>query len=143
MASKSGITNKRLTIGSKFAMTATATIAILGAAYVIWFFYAVYVRDPREYGRNEANYSLIGAILGSIMLTLGVATVALSRFIWHRIAGRGAGSKKINSLVIVIMLFPFPLAPVSPTTMIFVIFALLLLLLNRIFGRSVESRPGE
>ena len=134
---------KRLVPGSVFAKTAAAGIAVLGTVYVIWILYAVYVISPARYARNDANYSWSGALFILLFLTLAISTIFLSRYVMARIDGRSINSKNFYALAIVTMLIPFPIAPVSPTTMIFFVFAWLLLMLNSIFGRSPEPQPAH
>jgi hypothetical protein len=133
---------KRLVPGSLFAKTFTVTIAILGTAYVSWVLYAVYVRDPQNYARNDANYSWSGALFVLLFLTLAISTIFMSRYVMARVDGRSGNSKKFYALAAATMLIPFPIAPISPTMMIFFVFAWLLLMLNSIFGRSPEPEPA-
>ena len=136
------MTIKRFIPGTKFAKTLAMGIAVLGTAYVIWFFYAVYVLSPQRYARNDANYSWSAVLFGTAFLTLAISTIFLARYVMRRIDGRGDNSKKILALAIVTMLIPFPIAPISPTTMIFFVFAWMLLALYWIFGRSPEPQPA-
>jgi len=114
---------KRLVPGSVFAKTFAVTIAILGTAYVSWILYAVYVLDPQNYARNDANYSWSGALFVLLFLTLAISTIFMARYVMARIDGSRDNSKKIYALAAVTMLIPFPIAPISPTTMIFFVFA--------------------
>jgi hypothetical protein len=125
---------------SLFAKTFAIVIAILGTAYVSWIIFAVYVLDPKNYARNDANYSWSGALFVVAFLTLAISTIFLSRYVMARIDGRSVNSKKFYALAIVTMLIPFPIAPVSPTTMIFFVFAWMLLWLNWTFGRSPQRQ---
>jgi hypothetical protein len=134
---------KRFIPGSVFAKTSAVTIAILGTAYVSWVLFGVYVLDPRNYARNDANYSWSGALFVLAFLTLAISTIFMSRYVMARIDGRSNNSKRIYALAAVIMLIPFPIAPISPTTMIFFVFGWLLLMLNSIFGRSPEPQPAN
>ena len=135
------MTVKRLVPGSVFAKTFTVTIAVLAIAYVSWFFYAVYVHAPQRYARNDANYGWWGVLGVLLFVTLAISTIYMSRYVMRRIDGRSGSSWKFYALAVVTMLIPFPIAPVSPTTMIFFVFAWLLLMLNSIFGRSTEPQP--
>ncbi len=122
-----------LTLSSKFAMTVTAGIALLGALYVAWFYYAVLVLYP-----NEANYSPLGLAMLSIMLALVISNAAMARLVWNRIDGRSGGSAKIHVLAVVTVTLSVPPALLSPTTIGFVILVIFLLLLNWKFGRSPD-----
>jgi uncharacterized membrane protein required for colicin V production len=135
--------NKLAVIGSQFAKIATVTIALLGAAYVSWFLYAVYVLHPRNYARNDANYSWLGAMFVVILLILAISTIVLSRYVLGRIARRSDNSNKIHALAVVIMLLSLLPALLSPTAFIFFIFSASLLMLNWIFGRSMAQIPVE
>ena len=137
------MTIKRLVPGSVFAKTPTVTIAVLATAYVSWFLYSVYVYSPQHYARNgnDANYGWWGVLCVVLFLTLVISTIFMSRYVLSRIDGRGGSAWKFYVLAVVTMLIPFPIAPVSPTTMIFFVFAWLLLALNWTFGRSPQARP--
>ena len=113
---------------------------MLGTAYVSWILYAVYVYDSQHYARNDANYSWSGALFVIAFLTLAISTIFLARYVMRRIDGRGDNPKKFLALAIVTMLIPFPIAPVSPTTMIFLVSAWMPLALYWIFGRSPEPQ---
>ena len=136
------VTN-RAVIGSKFAKIATVTIAVLGTAYVSWILYAVYVLDPRNYARNDANYSWSGAMFVLLFLVLAISTIVLSRYILGRIARRSDNSKKIYALAAGTMLLSLLPALISPSAFIFFIFGASLLMLNWIFGRSVIQVPAK
>jgi hypothetical protein len=136
------MTIKRLIPGSVFAKTSAVTIAVLGTAYVSWFLYSVYVYSPQHYARNDANYGWWGVLGVLLFLTLVISTIFMSRYVLSRIDGRGGSAWKFYVLAVVTMLIPFPIAPVSPTTMIFFVFAWLLLMLNWAFGRSPERKSS-
>ena len=122
-----------LTLSSKFAMAVTAGIALSGAVYVAWFYFAVLVLYP-----NKANYSPFGLAILSIMLALAISNAAMARLVWNRIDGRSVGSAKIHVLAVVTVLLSLPPALLSPTTIGFVILVIFLLLLNWKFGRSPD-----
>jgi hypothetical protein len=115
-------------------MATLAALAILAIVYVSWFFYAVYVMGPREYGRNEANYSWSGVIFSSILVLLGVATIVLTRFIWRSIAGQDTATKTIHGLAALVAIIWLPLGLISPSVVIFLFTSVFQLVLHSLFG---------
>ena len=124
----------RLPLGSKLALAAVAALAILAVMFVTWFFYAVYVRDPREYVRNEANYSWSGVIFSSILLILAAATIVLPRLIWRSIAGQVTATKRIHGLAALNAVIWLPLGLISGSMVVFLFISVLLLTLHSLFG---------
>ena len=131
------MTNRPLSIASLVAMGITGLIALVSTVYAIGFFYGVLVLYP-----NDANYSLYGIIVLSSMLLVAISTVVMSRYVWGRIARKSDNSKKIYGLAAAMTVLPLPVALISPSAMIFFLFAVMLLALNWIFGRSPESQPA-
>ena len=133
----------RLPVGSKLALGAVAALAILGVVFVTWFFYVVYVTDPREYVRNDANYFWSGARYGSVVVVLAVATIVLTRLIWRSIAGGVTASKTIYGLTALVGVLWLPLALISPSMIIFPIIAMLLLTLHSLLGRRATRISSQ
>ncbi|MEE8046058.1 MAG: hypothetical protein V3T49_04385 [Dehalococcoidia bacterium] len=126
----------RTSFVSKLAIAIAVALAVLVVAYVIWAFYRVYFS---EHARNENSFSWSVAIFVTVIVMSAVAAVSLSRLVIRRISGRRSSSKAIYLLAAPLVILPIPIALVSPTTMIFSFVAMLLLLLNFLFGRSRKS----
>ncbi len=123
----------RTSFVSKLAIAIAVALAVTVVAYVIFVFYRVYFSD---HARNEHDFSWSVAIFVTVIVMSAVATVSLSRLVTRRISGRRSSSKAIYLLAAPLVILPIPIAPVSPTTMIFSFVATLLLLPNFLFGRS-------
>lgn len=123
---------------AKAAKGTTAALGLFAIVYVVWFLYAVIVLYP-----NDANSSLIGAVGLSLMASLGVTTVAMSRSIWLRSSGRSTNARLFWIYTPFMVVFPVLVYPLSPTTLIFVIFAFVLLLLNKEMGRATPQHISK
>ncbi|MBT3995898.1 MAG: hypothetical protein HOF01_08875 [Chloroflexi bacterium] len=125
------MTSTSKTVAVKVAKTIAVTFALFAIVYVGWFLYAVLVMRP-----NEANSTLIGIVGISLMGLLAVSTVAMSRSVWMRSSGHRTSSRRFWIYTPFMVIFPVLVSPLSPTTLIFVIFAIVLLFLNSALGRS-------
>jgi len=115
------------------AKTIAVTFGMLGVIYIAWFLYAIYVLEP-----NENNNTVIGVVMASLMALLAVSTIAMSRSVWLRSSGRPTSTRQFwvyTPFMVIFSALVSGYSP-SPTTLIFVIFAIVLLFLNLALGRS-------
>lgn len=91
---------------AKAAKGTAAALGLFAIVYVVWFWYAVIVLYP-----NDANSSLIGAVGLSLMASLGVTTVAMSRSIWLRSSGRSTNARLFWIYTPFMVVFPVLVSP--------------------------------
>ena len=126
----------KLPLRTWLVLTAASVIGLFAIIYVSWFLYAVYVISPREYARNDANYSLSGILFMSGMVVLAASTVLMSRSVWLRSYGRQTSTWKLRIYTGFMMIFSVLISSVSPTTLIFFLFALVLQFLLAVSKRT-------
>ena len=126
----------KLPLRTWLVLTAASVIGLFAIIYVSWFLYAVYVISPREYARNDANYSLSGILFMSGMVVLAASTVLMSRSVWLRSYGRQTSTWKLRIYTGFMMIFSVLISSISPTTLIFFLFALVLQFLLAVSKRT-------
>lgn len=122
------------TVATRLIRVAAGVIGLFAVVYVSWFLYAIYVLYP-----NEANYSPIGIVLASLMVVLAAVTVAFARSVWRRSSGVHTRARDLRLFTGFMVIFPVLISPVSPTTLVFVLFAPFLMFMNWMTTRSVGS----
>jgi len=132
----SSMMTSKLPLRTWLVLTAASVIGLFAIIYVSWFLYAVYVISPREYARNDANYSLSGILFMSGMVVLAASTVLMSRSVWLSSYGRQTSTWKLRIYTGFMMIFSVLISPVYPTTLIFFLFALVLQFLLAVSKRT-------
>lgn len=119
----------------RIVKTITVAFGLLAVVYISWFLYRIYLLEP-----HEANNSVIGVVMASLMALLAVSTIAMSRSVWLRSSGRPTNTRLFWVYIPFMVIFSVWVSPYAPTTLIFVIFAIVLLILNSALGfRSVPT----
>jgi hypothetical protein len=125
-------------IARKVTKTIAVTFGLFAIVYVGWLFYASLVLHP-----NEANTSLLGFVMLALLTFLLVSTIAMSRSVWLRSSARPTSSRLFWVCTPFMVIFSMAVSPFSPTMLIFVIIAIVLLFLNLALGRSVDPILAE
>lgn len=123
--------------GLQFALAAIAIITILNGIYISYFFIAVLLIYP-----NEANYSILGLIAGTLLLIMVALTLSLARSALGRGSGRNNGAATARSYLLVAAIVPLALflaVLISPTMVIYILFSVSLQLIN-IFSKPSRAR---
>ncbi|NQW21453.1 MAG: hypothetical protein HQ477_12165 [Chloroflexi bacterium] len=119
------------TLTLNLAKSLSVAIGLFGFAFTAWIFYSTLVLYP-----NDASFSVLGAILSVILVTLGVSSAVLGRLVRRRISGQTFSTGAIYGLAVGIAILWLPLFLPSPSMVVFFLISGSLLLLHALFGRQ-------
>lgn len=118
------------TKATKAIRAVTGVIGLFSVVYIFWFLYAIYVLEP-----NDANYSPVGVLLVSMIVAVAGVTIAYARSVWRRSLGIHYNAWKLRWFGIFMIVPSVLVSPLSPTMLLFVIFAFVMMFINSLFAR--------
>lgn len=111
----------------------SGVIGLLAVIYVLFALYRVYFFES---GGSSNSSSPRVFIL--IIVLLAAMTIEFARSVWRRSQGVRSNVWKVLAFAVILIVFPVLASPLSPTLLVFAIFAVVLtfvnLVLNRLFA---------
>jgi hypothetical protein len=124
------------TAATKSVRVISAVIGLLAVAYVLFVIYRVYFFHP--HGRGDSSSALLMIL---ITVLLAAMTIEFARSERRRSLGVCSNAWKLRAFAVILIVFPVLVSPLSPTTLVFFFFAIILLFSRSLYGISRTQFP--
>jgi len=118
--------------------------AVFGVVVLLAIAYFMFLVQRLLFHESNKSSS-VGSALPFMFINMALVamTIEFARSVWRRSLGVHSNVWKLRAFAVILILFPVLVSPLSPTTLVFAMFALVLIFLNSLFYRSFAIRTKK